>query len=277
MSEKEVIQDDVVSDLSTRPGHENFMGWLRSAYTLLVGSNEEALISAVYDGSGIRIMNLIDKGVDTNILDNDGNGLIHVAVRARQSDIIPFLVNLGLDINCVNVNGISPLMFAIELGFDDIVVEILQVKELDINQIDLKGRTALHYAAIHGNAVVTDMLLENKINVDQEDVNKNNALHLCCEKGSFNVAKVLMRWHIDLEHKNKYGFIPLGTAVSFRRRDMIRLITAAMRGTDHKHFESIVDSMLDLTCDLDHYVKVLEDTPIHFKGGLNDFEEIRQE
>ncbi|EKE39032.1 hypothetical protein ENUP19_0181G0011 [Entamoeba nuttalli] len=273
----EVIQDDLTPDLTTQPGSNTFKQKITNFYSKISGSTEENIINCCYNGDCIGIMKYKDNGENLDINDKCGNTLLHIAVKGRQGDMIQFLVNLGMDINCVNAEGITPLMYAIELGFDDISLDILQIKSLDLEHWDHMGRTALHYCALYGNAVMANILLENGIDVDKCDINGYNALHICCECNCFNVAKVLLRWHIDLEKKNKYGFIPLGTAVNHQNRNMVRLITAAMRGTDHKNFEQKVDDMLGLTCDINHYNKVLEEMPLYFKGGQNDFEEIRPE
>ena len=241
------------------------------------GSNEKALVSSILTGDNDQIMKLVDKNVDLNIVDENGNGMLYVAVQGNQPQTIVFLVNLGLDINMLNQQGINPLMYAIKLRNDLVASEIIKIQSLRINELDRKGRTALHYAARYGAAKIANQLLEAGINVDVVDAKGNNALHVCAKTGNFNVAKVLLRWHVDTERKNKHEFIPLGVAVFHKRREMVGLILAAMRGTQHKDFEGIVKTMLDLPGDKIHYMKVLENTPVSFSGGVNDFETYRVE
>ncbi|ELP85015.1 ankyrin repeat-containing protein, putative [Entamoeba invadens IP1] len=273
---KKAIVDDFESDVTTQPGHKTVKEKVSSLYTYLVGSNEDKLIQAVFDGNQSRVMELIDKGADQCVIDKDGNTLVHVAVKGRQGDMFGLLANLGMDVNCVNEDGVTPLIYAIQLGFDDVVTELLRIKGIDVNHRDHSGRTALHHCAICGNATVADILLENGIGIDHTDVTNNTALHLCCERDTFNVAKVLLRWNACLFHKNQHGFTPLGTAVNNRNRNMIKLMTAAMKGTDHPDFDKNIDKMMDLTHDLDYYKKVLNTMPVHFTKDKNDFEDVRQ-
>ena len=67
-----------------------------------------------------------------------------------------------------NLDSTMQLLFMASQGDVDGVAELLD-DDVDVNSIDLDGRTALHIAACEGHTDVVELLLSRKANIDARD------------------------------------------------------------------------------------------------------------
>ena len=90
----------------------------------------------------------------------------------------------GVNVNCRDSKGRTPLMFAADIGDSAIALQLL-VAHADVNLGDENGKTALHYAAICEQSDVAVHLLEAGADPDLEDKNGASAASL----GIYEVVK----------------------------------------------------------------------------------------
>ncbi len=98
---------------------------------------------------------LIKKGADWKTIDNEGNTLLHTAVKYSFLEGVKFLLSKGADIEARNKAGETPMhmvgqVFGVEKK-EDVqnsikIAELLLSKGADINMKDSTGRTPLHSA-----------------------------------------------------------------------------------------------------------------------------------
>ena len=205
-----------------------------------------------------------------NECNKDGKTIwISSATPMYQNFIGEFLVSKGADINGVDKNGQAALhhMCQTEQIFVD---ETLNFKEMGakIEVKDLKGRTALHYAALNGNNIMVENLIWKKAEVNIKDnskatplhyaaaTNKSSAswairllllngadikardergetpLHCACKAGFWSAVDLLLDHHADINLKDINGLTPLDQAKSNDHVEIIDLLRA--RGaTEH--------------------------------------------
>lgn len=122
-----------------------------------VGPVETALFTAVTrsfaDSSavGTEIIDLLLRsGSDPNILDNDGEGILHTAMgKVKAAVIVPLLLRYGADPNGRDRHGCTPLHFWREQGTVGWVENYRQLLPFmvahgaDINAVNKKGETVL--------------------------------------------------------------------------------------------------------------------------------------
>jgi len=89
---------------------------------------------------------LIDKGVQMEAKDSNGNTPLHFAAANGHLEIVRLLCDHGADVEARNKWGMRPLHWAAYRGHISIVKELIEVKNVEINARDTGGRTALSLA-----------------------------------------------------------------------------------------------------------------------------------
>jgi ankyrin repeat protein len=100
------------------------------------------------------------------------------------------------------------------------------VREIsDINQLDKSRRTYLQIAIAH-RPELADGLIDRGVDIDNQDVDGATALHFAISWSHFDIAKKLIRRGANLSLRNKHGNDALWTAVLLPRPDydVIRLL-----------------------------------------------------
>ncbi|KAL7719846.1 Ankyrin repeat domain-containing protein [Entamoeba marina] len=215
---QEIIHDDQPPDDTTLAGSYTVMGYVGKYVGKLFENGEELLIRTVYEGDAYQFLDYYqDNPKNLLITDSQGNSFLHIAVMARQTGMLSFLLNMGMNPNRVNFDGENILMTALRLGFNDVALEILHLPRFKFDQTDLNGNSVLHYCARYGRAIICNEILKHEININLLDFKRNNALHICCENKSLNVAKVLLYHHIKTNQRNCRSQIPLHVAVQEKK------------------------------------------------------------
>lgn len=105
--------------------------------------------------------------------DNDENVLHNLVRKQNQEEIITYFINKGVDVNHADKDGNTVFMEAAS-GNNVAVLELILPKVKNINQINTKGMTALAHAISNGSAEVVSFLIKNKANVQAIDKDGNN-------------------------------------------------------------------------------------------------------
>ena len=63
--------------------------------------------------------NLIDKGVDINAKNNDGNTPLYMALLFQNEEMVELLIANGADLNAKNNDGLTPLQYAESHNLND--------------------------------------------------------------------------------------------------------------------------------------------------------------
>jgi len=91
-----------------------------------------------------------------------GNGLM-LAISKRHINMINFLLEKGIDVNACDENGETALMRAVPSGQSDwtFILDILIKNEADVNMKDTNGYTALTNAVLKKNSEAVNILMKN--------------------------------------------------------------------------------------------------------------------
>jgi len=137
---------------------------------------------------GVRL--LLNKGVDVKDRDIDGNSpLASYLVNSRlyiDDDICRLLLRSGSDAAAVNDQGLALAHLAANcLRMNVEVLEALMDFGVDLELLDIEGRTLLHHTALEGSlteTVLTFLLDKTKLHSDTKDISGKTPLQYAAEE-----------------------------------------------------------------------------------------------
>jgi len=118
-----------------------------------------SIAQAAYCGELQPVVGWLQKGGHVDALDENGLGLLHVAVSNRQLRMAKELLKRGASVDLRGPKASTPIMMAAELG-DHAMVRLLLEHRASIDlQTTSHGRTALMTAAGEGHTECVQELL----------------------------------------------------------------------------------------------------------------------
>lgn len=134
---------------------------------------------------------LMRHGADPNCVDGEGCTTIHLAAQLGHSVILAFLIAKGIDVDLPDENGKTPLMWSAFRIHSMDPVRLLTTFNANPRVTDHNGNTALHYAAMGGNAMVCTLLLKLGVPVDAQNKDGLTAIEIAESKKFVAVVKRL--------------------------------------------------------------------------------------
>ncbi len=184
----------------------------------------------------------MDYGADKNVVDNEGNNLLHIAALQHNSSFMSWLsanvfqASVQEKMEAQNTDGITPLLavrmddnkegmeclskygldqyvylsfhVAARQGKNNIIQWFLMQSDFDKENINEYGYTPLQEAVIHGNIETIKILLDggaNKNVLAQGD----SLLYLAVRYNQLETIRLLLTHGFTLEDKNGLGQTPL--------------------------------------------------------------------
>ena len=249
-----------------RSGQNYFIKTLTTSITK--GRTPSALVSASYFGLVRVVQNLLRLPKHSPFLDDAGRAL-HVASEAGHASVIALILKAGLvnadirtshgmsaahraaymghlpvmallfkfgscDINVVNDFGMTPLLFAIEAGREDMALNLLEVPCINTSQrmTNTGGKSdfdALALASANGlHNVVSRLSTMKKVNLDTRDDIGRTPLMLAALHGHHKVLRRLLSVEviqmIDVNAQDLQRYTALHHASLKRQEQCVRLL-----------------------------------------------------
>ncbi len=151
------------------------------------GSYDDALAAARL-GDARALASLLDRGIDPDTVDAQGNTLLILAAREGQRGAVDTLLARRVRIDYRNLAGDSALMLAVLRGHDDVVRALLQAGA----KVNHEGWAPLHYAAFEGREALVDALVAAGAEVNAPAPNQATALALAARNGHRGVVRRLL-------------------------------------------------------------------------------------
>ncbi|MGV3485536.1 MAG: ankyrin repeat domain-containing protein [Planctomycetaceae bacterium] len=162
----------------------------RAAEAKAPASPEEFLQAAMRgDANAVRVA--LDRGVDVNVLDEDGRSALQLAAFDGHQEVVELLLEHGAQVDYADAMGRTALMFA-STGPHVETVERLIEAGANINAVDGDEHfTALMFAAAEGQKPVVESLLRAGANPDLRDVDNDSALDFASQNGHAEIVSLL--------------------------------------------------------------------------------------
>ena len=258
--------------LAVRNGHEDIVSLLLNCSINLEDSEFKGILHYAAQCGQIHMIKVFSKkGLDVNIVNDEGLTPLHTAAAYGQlktvltllslggrksmrkvagaygtplhqavvgghKDIVLLLLNEGCRINDVNCEGKSVLHSAAQHGQTH-MIELLEGQELDVNIGDDKGRTPLHYAAICGQleSVHTLLRLGGRKSMGKVAGAYGTPLHLAVGIGHKDIVSLLLNEGCPINVVDSEGRSVLHIAARFGRKETIfkKLVTVGNGGNIH--------------------------------------------
>jgi len=102
-------------------------------------------------------------------------------------------------------------------------LEYIKLHYTQIEMVDEKKKSLLHYAVLGSAMDVIRYLLDSDINVNMSDVHGETPIFDCARKGKLEIAKLLITRFASVNIENRQGELPIHLASHKGDLDMIKL------------------------------------------------------
>lgn len=134
----------------------------------------------------------------------DGTSGLLQAVRINSLDSVRYYLALGkqIDVDEKNNNGVTALMYAGGNGLLEVAQELIRANA-NLEAKDNFGWTALMFAAFNGHLEVVQALILAHANLEAKNNDSQTALMFAANNGHLEVVQILIDAHVNLEKKFK--------------------------------------------------------------------------
>lgn len=155
---------------------------------------------AVGTGSTDVAVALLKAGANPAALDNNGATPLHYAAFLSLSDVLKAMIDVGVELNVPDASsGATPLHWMVERGTVE-TAQVLLEGGADVQAVDSKKKTALHWACEQGSnredlvVLFINHLPEEakKAAVNARDFEGRTCVHYCASRGIESVTKLLL-------------------------------------------------------------------------------------
>ena len=203
-------------------------GNIRAFKRLLKGVNvkrerQSGLIIACRRGNIKIVKLLLDHGVDVNCTDKNGYTPLLASCECKNKDIVKLLLARGADINIKGPWRFQGSFATACLNNDVEMIKLLINHNVDMNQKGLNGLTGFMVACYKSRLKVIYFLID-KIDLEDIDNTSNTALILSCQWRATKSIKILLQNKANVNHKNKYGHNCFLIACMHNYKDIVLIL-----------------------------------------------------
>lgn len=153
---------------------------------------EDQLRQAAYEGNASMVKELVKQGVNVNAVDAEGHTALIFAAFNGYSEILLELLNAGALVDSRDMMGRTALMYGSTGPFPE-AVEIILDKGADPNAVDSDEHfTALMHAAAEGHLEVVKVLMSHGADHTLKDIDGDDAASFAQQSGHSQVVKYLL-------------------------------------------------------------------------------------
>lgn len=161
----------------------------------------EAALSSARLGDTRQLVGLLNRGLDADTVDLQGNTLLILAAREGMLSTVQAILQYRPRVSQRNLAGDSALMLA-TLGGHEAVADALLEAGAELNH---EGWNPLLYAAFEGRLRLLQKFLQRGADIDALAPNRSTALMLAARNGHIEVVRTLLAAGADTALVNDRG------------------------------------------------------------------------
>jgi ankyrin repeat protein len=165
-------------------------------------SDWSLLMVAADAGDVQQIESMLTANADINACSKRKRTALHVAANAGNRSAVTALIGKNASIEAKDVDDQTPLHVAAKRGFADLLPLLMQGKAEVLGFRDLKGFTALHYAATASGEAVR-LLVRSNANPDEKGPLQRTALHLAAESNRIDCLSALLELKANISETDE--------------------------------------------------------------------------
>ena len=162
----------------------------------------------------------------------NGDSVIFWTAKGRQNNVLKILIPAAdIDISLKDKFDRTVLHVTIPWARPDIIQQILELNVVKLDVKDHTGTTCLHRATQETSNETFELVLEEYrsrgLNIDQVDGKGRAALHYAAVNGTY-AAKCLLRSKADQNIKDADGLLPLDMAILWHNTEVLKVLDLSL-------------------------------------------------
>ena len=195
--------------------------------------DEQSIFEVVESGRDVvkKLTVLADHNWPLDVVDDEGNSLLHLAAETEDLELIDFCLDAELNINAKNKAGERPLHVAVSAGSIGAVRRLVKAGANPSTWFIFGDEkyNLLHIAiGFRNNEVIKAMLESPLLEINAvTGYGKKSALHFSAEMGNSRAIGLLAAKRADLNIKDKNGDTPLQLALKLGKMEASKALQEA--------------------------------------------------
>jgi len=183
------------------------------------------MLKAINTHDTAQVVALLQRGIDVDTTDPDGNTLLMLAARTGDTQTLNTLLKNKANLLKINRYGDSALMLAALHGHLECVTALVDARA----DTDPDGWTPLIYAAFEGQEKIIAYLLAQDVDIDAQSANGMSALMAASRNGRLEAVKLLLEQGADVNLANQDGKTALELALAGKYTEIASLLRNTVR------------------------------------------------
>lgn len=163
------------------------------------------------------VQDLLDLGADINYINMDSLPALSAAVVLHSIPIVKKLIENHANIDVCDSSNVTPLMIAV-ISSDPDIVKLLIKNGANIHVVSKFGSNLLTSSCSLKDSEVTRILIDHGVEIDFQDSSGRTPLMIAVQHHSIKNVKILIEKGADVNKKDKFG----NTALSLSKTMEIR-------------------------------------------------------
>ena len=155
--------------------------------------------------------------------DNFGLRPIHIICQYGTLEMLQYIVNKGVDLECQTNNKTRPIHYICKFGTFEMLQYIVN-KGVDLECQTKEKWRPIHYICKFGTFEMLQYIVNKGVDLECQTKEKWRPIHFICEHGTLEMLKYIVDKRVDLECENKDKKRPIHIICQYRTFDMIEYI-----------------------------------------------------
>ena len=193
-----------------------------------IDHTEELFFAKIKINDHMTVESLLQEGINPNCVDQTGNTPLHIAASGGHINVVSVLLKHKADVHIANNAGMTTVMSAAANGYATALRLLLESVDYDVGLLNTKdghGSTPLMCAATDGHIAVLEILLKCEgLLLDECDSSGRTALHSAVLFGQPDAFEMLLHAGADPILADHHQTTPLMSAAIRSRTRMVQAL-----------------------------------------------------